>query len=78
MTIVGCVNDAAKLLMLAGTALLVLGAILWASGKMGLPLGRLPGDISIVRGNFRFYFPLVTSLLLSALLTLLVWLARRS
>ena len=43
----------------------------------GLRIGRLPGDISIERGNFRFYFPIATSILLSLLLTLLLWLFAR-
>jgi len=42
-----------------------------------LPFGRLPGDISIERENFGFYFPLTTSILLSLLLTLLFWLWRK-
>jgi hypothetical protein len=42
-----------------------------------LGLGRLPGDIMVERGNFRFYFPLVTSLVVSVFLTLLFWLFRR-
>jgi hypothetical protein len=42
-----------------------------------LGLGRLPGDVVIERGNFRFYFPIVTSLLISAVITLLAWFFRR-
>jgi hypothetical protein len=42
-----------------------------------LGLGRLPGDIMVERGNFRFYFPLATSLVVSVFLTLLFWLFRR-
>lgn len=56
------------LLALAGLIWLVLPAIPW--------LGRLPGDIVIEREHFRFYFPLATSLLLSVLLTGLLWLLR--
>jgi len=62
--------------------LIVAGAILVIAG-LGWPflarlgLGRLPGDILVERGNFRFYFPLATSLLLSVALTLLFWLFRR-
>jgi len=44
---------------------------------LGLPIGRLPGDISIKRGNFSFYFPIATSIVLSILLTLLFSLFRR-
>ena len=43
----------------------------------GLPLGRLPGDIIVRRGNFSFYFPLTTSVVVSVVLTLLLsWLRR--
>jgi hypothetical protein len=44
---------------------------------LGLPLGRLPGDFSVKRGNFAFYFPLTTSIVLSILLTLLFAFFRR-
>jgi hypothetical protein len=45
---------------------------------MGLPIGRLPGDFSVRRGNFSFYFPLTTSIIASILLTLLLmFLGRR-
>ena len=44
---------------------------------LGLPLGRLPGDIAVRRGNFSFYFPLTTSIVLSVLFTLLFSLFRR-
>lgn len=55
---------------------LVLAGLLWpVLQKWGL--GSLPGDIRITKGNFRFYFPLTTSLIISLLLTLLFWLFRR-
>ncbi|MEB3323751.1 MAG: DUF2905 domain-containing protein [Cyanobacteriota bacterium] len=64
-----------KTLVLLGALLLLIG-LLWpwisASG-----LGRLPGDISIQRPGFSFFFPLTTSLLLSAVLSLVFWLVRR-
>ena len=44
---------------------------------LGLPFGRLPGDIVVKRGNFSFYFPLATSILLSIILTLLFAFFRR-
>src|SRR4029453_1060960 len=44
---------------------------------LGVPVGRLPGDITVRRGNFTFYFPLVTSIIASILLTLLLALLRR-
>jgi hypothetical protein len=64
-----------RFLIIAGIALLVCGlAWPWLSR---LPLGRLPGDIRIVRAGFIFYFPLTTSLLISLIVTLLLWLIRR-
>ena len=65
-----------------GWALLALGLIIAAIGLLwifvpSVPwLGRLPGDIRIERENFRFYFPLMTSLRLSLLLTLALWIIR--
>jgi hypothetical protein len=63
------------LLIVAGAILLIAGVAWPLLTRLGL--GRLPGDIVVERSNFRFYFPIVTSLLLSAILTLLVWLFRR-
>ncbi len=64
-----------RILIGLGVVLLVIGlAWPWLS-RLGL--GRLPGDIYIERDGFRFYFPLGTSLLVSALLTLLFWLFRK-
>ena len=63
-----------------GKLLVVVGLIIAAVGllvMMGLPLGRLPGDITLRRGNSTFYFPLATSILLSVLLTLLFAFLRR-
>jgi hypothetical protein len=64
-----------------GRILIVLGLALVAAGlliNMGLPIGRLPGDITIRRGNVSFYFPLATSILASILLTLIMlFLTRR-
>jgi hypothetical protein len=65
-----------KLLMLCGFGLILLGALLSFGDKLGW-IGRLPGDIRIERENFSFYFPLGSCLLLSALISLLVWLFRR-
>lgn len=62
--------------------LIILGIVLIAVGLLWpwltrLGLGRLPGDIIIERDNFRFYFPITTSILISLLLTLLFWLFRK-
>jgi Protein of unknown function (DUF2905) len=63
-----------------GRALVVIGLVITGLGlvvMMGLPLFRLPGDFYVKRGNFSFYFPLATSIVLSILLTLLLALFRR-
>jgi len=62
-----------RLLMLVGGVLLVLGLALTLAPRMPF-LGRLPGDIALERGRWTFYFPLATCLLISLLLTLLLWL----
>jgi hypothetical protein len=62
-----------KLLVIAGLVIAGIGLLIMT----GLPIGRLPGDISIRRGNFTFYFPLATSIIASLLLTLLLALLRR-
>jgi hypothetical protein len=64
-----------KMLIFIGLAIAVLGLI-WMLGER-LGLGRLPGDIVIERENFRFYFPLMTSLIASVVLSLLFWLFSR-
>ena len=61
--------------MVLGGVLLLAGLALTAFGRLGL--GRLPGDLVYRRGNFTFYFPVVTSILLSIALSLLLWLFRR-
>ena len=67
--------DMRKVLIVAGVILLSTGLLWPVLTRLGL--GRLPGDIAIERGNVRFYFPLATSLVISALLSLLFWLFRR-
>ena len=65
-----------KLLILLGLVLIAAGLLLTFAGKIPL-LGKLPGDIRIERENFSFYLPLGTCLLLSLVLSLLLWLFRR-
>jgi hypothetical protein len=58
-----------------GRLLIVLGLVIAGVGllvTLGVPIGRLPGDFTIRRGNFSFYFPLATSILASILLTLIM------
>jgi uncharacterized protein HemY len=63
-----------------GRALVVAGVVIAGVGlliMLGLPIGRLPGDFAVRRGNVSFYFPLATSIVVSILLTLLFALFRR-
>ena len=62
-----------KLLVVAGLIIAGIGALI----MLGLPLGRLPGDFVVRRGNSIFYFPLATGLVLSVILTLIMALLRR-
>ena len=62
--------------------LIIFGVVLIAAGLLWpllhkIGLGRLPGDIVIERENFRFYFPIVTSLIISVILSLVLWLSNR-
>jgi membrane protein implicated in regulation of membrane protease activity len=67
--------DMQRLLIIAGAILLAAG-LLWPwLGHLGL--GRLPGDIAVERPHFRLYFPWVTCLVISVVLTLLIWLFRK-
>ncbi len=64
-----------KMLVVAGLALTAFGLMVWFAGKgRG---GLLPGDLFIDRGGFKFYFPIVTCVVVSVLLSLLFWLFRR-
>lgn len=69
-------GDLGRMLMIAGGVLLGLGALFTLGGRIPW-LGRLPGDIVIERENFRFYFPLATSIVISILLSLVAALWRR-
>jgi formate hydrogenlyase subunit 3/multisubunit Na+/H+ antiporter MnhD subunit len=70
-------RELAKLLMVIGVILVAVGVLLILGSKLPGRLGRLPGDIIIRRDNFTFYFPLVTCLLLSVVLSILFWLLGR-
>jgi hypothetical protein len=69
-------SDIGRLLLVLGGVLVVLGLVSTLAGRVPW-LGRLPGDIVYRRGNVTFYFPLATSILLSLLLTTILWLFRR-
>ena len=62
-----------RLLIVSGVVLVLVGLLIQA----GLPLGRLPGDIKIQRGNGTFYFPIVTCIVISVVLSLLTFFFRR-
>lgn len=64
-----------RVLIFVGLAILAVGLAWPFIAKLGL--GRLPGDIVLRRGSFTFYAPIVTCLLVSAVLTLILWLLRR-
>ena len=69
-------QDLEKVLFVAGLVLALAGAWLWSGRGLGW-LGRLPGDISYQNGDFRFYFPVTTCILISVVLTLVAWFLRR-
>ena len=69
-------NALGKSLVIIGLVIALVGVVLMLAGRVPW-LGRLPGDIYVQRGNWSFYFPVVTSLVLSVLLTLLFWLFGR-
>lgn len=69
-------NEAGKMLVAIGAIIILIGLLLW-SGVGKSWIGRLPGDIHFKRGNFSFYFPIVTCLLLSLLLTILLRIFKR-
>jgi hypothetical protein len=71
----------ARIFIILGVLFLLIGGLIYLSNRLNLPLGRLPGDIRIQRGQFQVYIPLTTSILLSILgsvvLSLLVRLFNR-
>jgi membrane protein implicated in regulation of membrane protease activity len=70
------VNDVGKALVVLGLLIALSGLLLLVVGRVPW-IGRLPGDIHLQRGNWSFYVPLGTSIVLSLLLTLLFWLFGR-
>jgi hypothetical protein len=65
-----------KMLVIIGVITIALGGLLMLSGKISW-LGKLPGDIVIQKKNFTFYFPLATSIVISVILSLILWLIGR-
>ncbi|HAV61250.1 MAG TPA: DUF2905 domain-containing protein [Verrucomicrobiales bacterium] len=69
-------SELGKYLVIVGLIVAAVGALIWSGFGRGW-FGQLPGDINIERENFRFHFPVVTCLIISALVTLLAWLFRK-
>jgi hypothetical protein len=65
-------ENIARYLVIAGIILILVGGGFYLASRLGLPLGRLPGDIRIEGKNGSFYFPVVTSILLSVVLTIVL------
>lgn len=70
-------NQLGKILIITGIILVVAGVILYFAGDRLNWLGRLPGDIRIEKGNTRIFFPITTMILLSLLLSLILWIVRK-
>ncbi len=62
----------ARILILVGVGLIVIGGLVYLAARIGLPIGRLPGDIRIVRGNAIIIIPLASMLLLSLVLSVIL------
>jgi hypothetical protein len=69
--------EVGRILVIIGIALVVIGGVIILLGRTGLPIGRLPGDILYRGKNTTFYFPLATSILISVVLSLVVFLIGR-
>ncbi len=70
-------NGLGRSLMVMGVILIAAGLLVSFAPKLPTWLGRLPGDITIKRDNFSFHFPLATCLIISAILSFIMWLLRR-
>jgi len=74
--VTGVQTSLGKSLILIGLLIAAVGVLSLFSGKLGW-IGRLPGDITIRRENFTVHFPLTTCIVISAILSLLIWLFRK-
>jgi len=71
-------SDMGKLLLMIGISIALLGLVLMLAGKLHIPwLGNLPGDLSFRSKNFSFYFPITTCLLVSIVLSVIIWIIGR-
>jgi len=69
-------NDLGKVIFIFGVVIAVIGLLMWTGVGKGW-LGKLPGDINYSRDNVSFHFPIVTCLIVSVVLTLIMWLLRK-
>ncbi len=69
-------ENVGKILMFTGVVLTICGAFIWLFGGKLSWFGNLPGDIKIVNDNWRFYFPITTMILVSLILSAVLWLVR--
>jgi hypothetical protein len=69
-------REIGKLLFVAGLVMALAGLVIWKTGGLGR-FGRMPGDIAIQHPGFSFYFPITTCIVISIVLTLIMWLLRR-
>jgi len=69
-------SEMGKYLVIVGLLIAAVGIVLWSGVGRGW-LGKLPGDINYTKGNFSLHFPIVTCLIVSVVLTLLLWLFRK-
>jgi hypothetical protein len=70
-------TEMGRILVILGVSLVVIGGIIMLLGRTGLPIGRLPGDILYRGKNTTFYFPLATSILISVVLSIVLFLIGR-
>ncbi len=71
-------SETAKYIIIIGFLLVIAGGVMVFLEKLGIRLGSLPGDVKLRHGNFRFYFPIATSILISVVLTVLLNLILRA
>jgi hypothetical protein len=68
-------SEIGKILIAVGAMIVLVGLVMVFAGRLGV--GRLPGDFVVRRGNFTFYLPLATSIILSIVISFILWLMRR-
>jgi uncharacterized protein HemY len=61
-----------KWFIYAGIGLVVIGLLIWLGAKLGISFGKLPGDVHVQKEKFSFYFPIMTSIIVSVVLTLII------